>query len=109
MDAILFKTGAYANTFVAYFDFSHNINVGGIRQMTIDNWDDPDGGNSCVITPVGEFDPTEALKAFNNDTSIDNSEFIIQNSELIYDLQGRRVENPTKGIYIVNGRKVVIK
>ena len=28
---------------------------------------------------------------------------------VIYDLQGRRIENPTKGIYIVNGRKVVIK
>ena len=110
MDAILFKTGAYTNTFVAYFDFSHNINVGGIRQMTIDNWGDPDGGNSCVITPVGEFDPTEALKAFDdNDTSIDNSEFIIQKSELTYDLQGRRVENPTKGIYIVNGKRVVIR
>jgi len=27
----------------------------------------------------------------------------------IFDLQGRRVENPTKGLYIVNGRKVVIK
>jgi hypothetical protein len=26
-----------------------------------------------------------------------------------YDLQGRRVVNPTKGLYIVNGRKVVIK
>ena len=26
-----------------------------------------------------------------------------------YDLQGRRVENPTCGIYIVNGKKVVIK
>ena len=26
-----------------------------------------------------------------------------------YDLQGRRVENPTNGIYIVNGKKVVIK
>lgn len=26
-----------------------------------------------------------------------------------YDLQGRRVENPTRGLYIVNGRKVVIK
>jgi hypothetical protein len=26
-----------------------------------------------------------------------------------YDLNGRRVENPTKGIYIVNGKKVVIK
>ena len=27
----------------------------------------------------------------------------------IFDLQGRRVENPTKGLYIVNGRKVLIK
>ena len=30
-------------------------------------------------------------------------------SGAVYDLQGRRVENPTKGLYIVNGRKVVIK
>lgn len=28
---------------------------------------------------------------------------------VVYDLQGRRVSNPTKGIYIVNGRKVAIK
>ena len=27
----------------------------------------------------------------------------------IYDLQGRKVENPTKGIYIINGKKVFIK
>ena len=27
----------------------------------------------------------------------------------VYDLQGRRVSQPTKGLYIVNGRKVVIK
>jgi len=27
----------------------------------------------------------------------------------IYDLQGRRVETPSKGVYVVNGRKVVIK
>jgi hypothetical protein len=26
-----------------------------------------------------------------------------------YDLQGRRVENPTKGLYIVNGKKVMVK
>ena len=29
--------------------------------------------------------------------------------EGIFDLSGRRVENPTKGLYIVNGKKVVIK
>ena len=27
--------------------------------------------------------------------------------KVIYDLQGRRVLNPTRGLYIVNGRKVV--
>lgn len=36
----------------------------------------------------------------------DNGE--IQNDN-VYDLQGRRVEKPTRGLYIVNGRKVVIK
>ncbi len=29
--------------------------------------------------------------------------------EGIYDLSGRRVENPVKGIYIVNGKKVLVK
>ncbi|MBQ9229859.1 MAG: hypothetical protein IJ190_01630 [Prevotella sp.] len=28
---------------------------------------------------------------------------------LYYDLSGRRVENPAKGVYIVNGKKVVVK
>lgn len=31
------------------------------------------------------------------------------NMESIFDLQGRRVAQPSKGLYIVNGRKVVIK
>lgn len=30
-------------------------------------------------------------------------------SDVYYDLNGRRVMNPTKGIYIVNGKKVVVK
>jgi uncharacterized GH25 family protein len=29
--------------------------------------------------------------------------------EEIYDLQGRRVQNATKGLYIRNGKKVVVK
>ena len=33
----------------------------------------------------------------------------ITNDTNIYDLQGRKVKNAAKGIYIVNGRKVVIK
>jgi len=39
---------------------------------------------------------------------IENGE-LIPESNVIYDLQGRRVENPSKGIYIVNGKKQYIK
>jgi hypothetical protein len=27
----------------------------------------------------------------------------------VYDLQGRKVANPSRGLYIINGHKVVIK
>jgi hypothetical protein len=33
----------------------------------------------------------------------------LQNAKAIYDLSGRRVENMDKGIYIVNGKKIVVK
>ena len=42
-------------------------------------------------------------------TGVENPAFETQKSELIYDLQGRRVENPAKGLYIVDGRKVWIE
>jgi hypothetical protein len=43
-------------------------------------------------------------------TGIDkaNSQKLTANSQY-FDLQGRKVANPTKGLYIVNGKKVVIK
>lgn len=40
--------------------------------------------------------------------SLMNSEKCKVNSA-IFDLQGRRVVNPTKGLYIVNGKKVIVK
>lgn len=42
-------------------------------------------------------------------TNIEASVLNAQPSNVIYDLQGRRVMNPVKGIYIVGGKKVVIK
>lgn len=45
--------------------------------------------------------------------AIDNSEFTIQNSQSTidnyYNLSGQRVAQPTKGLYIVSGKKVVVK
>lgn len=42
-------------------------------------------------------------------TDIDEVETQATDATIIYDLSGRRVENPGKGIYIVNGKKVVLK
>ena len=42
-------------------------------------------------------------------TDIDEVEGENGDAETVYDLQGRAVENPTKGIYIVDGKKVFIK
>ena len=40
-------------------------------------------------------------------TDIEKSESRNEKSEMIFDLQGRRVLNPAKGMYIVNGKKVL--
>lgn len=42
-------------------------------------------------------------------TAIESIDDFKANVGPFYDLQGRRVDNPSKGIYIVNGKKIVIK
>lgn len=44
-------------------------------------------------------------------TDIEEEEVAIDNEQtaIIYDLMGRRVENPTRGLYIINGKKVFVK
>ena len=36
-------------------------------------------------------------------------EVVTSAEDVIFDLLGRKVENPTKGIYIINGKKVLVK
>ena len=52
--------------------------------------------------------PALALGRGEGTTAIDNAQLATDNV-VIYDLTGRRVEKMEKGIYIVNGKKVVIK
>ena len=40
--------------------------------------------------------------------SVNGSGLMVNGSDGCYDLQGRRVQNPVKGLYIVNGKKVFI-
>ena len=60
----------------------------GARDITL-VFEDEEGGVTTSITGI-------EAKAF-------------MESNKFYNLNGQRVENPTKGLYIVNGRKVVIK
>lgn len=41
------------------------------------------------------------------ETGIENLDANVNNNSMIYDLSGRRVSKPQKGIYIVNGKKVM--
>ena len=72
--------------------------------------------NLAVVVTDGKFtmpaDDVTVTVTFKVATGIQNVS--VENNSLenatFYDLNGRRVENPTKkGIYIVNGKKVVIK
>ena len=42
-------------------------------------------------------------------TGINAVEQAVKQGVQVFDLQGRRVSQPTKGLYIVNGQKVVVK
>lgn len=59
---------------------------------------------SANPAPAFSFDFGEGTTALNEVRSQ-----MEEAREGIFDLQGRRVENPTKGLYIVNGKKVFIK
>ena len=68
------------------------------------------GANKAYLAvPTGAGAPS--MLWFDNGStginSIDNGQLTIDN--VVYNLSGQRVANPTKGLYIVNGKKVVIK
>ena len=65
-----------------------------------------------LSTSGPDFAPAKEL-IFNFDDATTTGVNTIQpavekKNDVIYDLQGRRVTNPSRGIYIVNGKKVVI-
>lgn len=54
------------------------------------------------------FDDIEDSSTVTGITDVNNEQPRV-NDGVFYNLQGMRVENPTHGIYIVNGKKVIIK
>ena len=82
-------------------------NIGVVGFYVVKNGQTVPAGKAYINTgsPVHEF----LEFAFGDETginSIENGKLTIDN---YYDLSGRRVVKPTKGLYIVNGKKVFIK
>ena len=76
----------------------------------------------CSIDPMGDSDTNfggtfsnyggqiiDVILVVTAETGINELNGENEKVKTIYDLQGRKVENPTKGIYIIDGKKVLIK
>ena len=78
-------------------------------------WTGDDLGAGRVYLPVGATvaGAHEYCGFFIDETgeatAIESIDDFKANVGPFYDLQGRRVDNPTKGIYIVNGKKVIVE
>lgn len=64
------------------------------------------GANRCFLTAQSATAPMFSLERGEGTTSIEDVELTNENV-VIYDLAGRRVEKMEKGVYIVNGKKVI--
>ena len=68
------------------------------------------GANKAYLTYTAPADgDARQFFSFVDPTGIGETLRYENESQNVYDLQGRRVDQPTKGLYIVNGRKIVIK
>ena len=97
--------GDYTNFILA--NGSHGINF-----YVLSKTGNIAAGKAYLQLPTAALNQMSLSKGFSiigGLTSITNVEIEKNNSKIFYDLQGRRVEKPTKGLYIVNGKKVIIK
>lgn len=72
--------GSFLNAFTAYFTYTGAANV------------------KAVVSYLDNEGELTKIEGVDFDDSTEN--------ETIYDLQGRKVEKPGKGIYIINGKKI---
>ena len=67
-------------------------------------------GTAYLNTSVSPASSRGFFPLWGDATAIESIESeAANNNRLVYDLQGRRVVNATKGLYVVNGKKVIIK
>ena len=97
--------GDYTNFILADGDYGVNFYI-------LSKTGNISAGKAYLHLPTAELDGANQARGFafaNDDTAIKNVRYENDGDGVFYDLQGRRIENPTKGLYILNGKKVIIK
>ena len=89
------------------------IENGGKPETAIDPWDglvfSLEANKTYKFFVGGTKWRLAAIRYIPGTTGIDNIYVNANDNHHFYNLQGVRVEQPTKGIYIQNGRKVIVK
>ena len=81
-----------------------------LSQTAVDSNNNILGAFRVYLTANGENTPSEVRFVINNSDATAIDELKAENGNVkaeVYDLSGRRVEKPVKGIYVVNGVKVI--
>jgi len=66
-------------------------------------------GKGKAYLAAGEYDSRLSIVFGGEASGINKTTMNASNNDNCFDLQGRRVAQPTKGLYIVNGKKVIMK
>lgn len=112
MAMLAIGTTAFAEDYkyltMGYNSVEKSIDLSTIQKITFEN------GQVVVATSNGNetFQQSEMEKMFFSSEATAIEAVAAEGQRIrqaVYDLSGRRVDNPQKGIYIIDGRKVVIK
>ena len=116
------NSGTLATYNATYCDWSINQSSVADRYYIVSKRNDGSTDGSLIVLASGSFDSFSASEGYTStysnlfridvievETEIDVVKSEIVNVTTIYDLQGRVVENPTKGIYIIDGKKILVK
>ena len=95
--------GAYTNFILANGSY-------GVNFYPLSTTGDIAGGKAYLKLPTASLSARMKLSFTDGETTaIENIKVMEPTDNIIYDLQGRKVDQPTKGLYILNGKKVIIK
>ena len=110
------QTTAADGTTEGYSFFKLSYNQAGENEKLGFYWAKENGapfvskaGLAYLAVKTADVAAVKGFSLFDMETGISKVSGSVAGNGVIYDLQGRRVERAVRGLYIVNGRKVMVK